>query len=173
MSEQEIQDLVNQAREHKHDFSAKKGDGEINLECPICLGMVYQPVTCVGCLNQLYCQLCFSKQEKKRCPICYKYDVMQPVHKVHRMLQQFIDRIQVVCQKDGCCLGGTPLSYSDFINNHVRICLVKSFQCPLKCGTEIQPGQSSDHLKICQNLKTFCNVCQEIVLHKDRPSHDC
>ena len=37
------------------------GDTPETFSCPLCLGLVYKPVTCTICQHDLYCSNCVSK----------------------------------------------------------------------------------------------------------------
>ena len=54
---------------------ASAADGEEvpeEFSCPICLALVYEPVTCSVCQNHLYCAQCASTLQnfRERCPMC-------------------------------------------------------------------------------------------------------
>ena len=69
-----IQEFFSVKSETVRDFvnmSYRSQETEFGFQCPVCLGLVYNPVQCIECKNnKYYCSTCVDELPDKKCPVC-------------------------------------------------------------------------------------------------------
>ena len=93
--------------------------GEVpdDFTCPICLGIVYEPLTCNQCQNHLYCKQCHKSTQK--CPMCKEGSMVD----CNKMVRQILGTIQLICNFDSCYLKGQKsISYDELVGKHMEEC---------------------------------------------------
>ena len=93
----------------------KEGSADIDTTCSICLGLVYEPLTCINCMNHLFCKQCVQNLNPMRCPFCFK-NSFKPNH---HMVQNIVDQLEVKCPNNVICKTKN-LTYNELTTKHYK-----------------------------------------------------
>ena len=128
-----------------------------NLSCPICLSVVWKPLTCGEC-DKPFCTKCIEDHlsHNIKCPYC-----MQAFKKrTNRMLNDLLEIMEIACP-----LKCTEKTSYNGLTKHLSICekQIKKFKCG-ECKTIINAYGLDDsvikeHRDACQNSFLNCIFC--------------
>jgi len=162
------------------------------ITCSICLNIVNYPITQCGNCEEMFCEICIDKLIKNDCPNC-KHEFHK--QNLGRKLKIWLNFKKVNCPLD-CGLVSGLMDFENH-NNYCEklkdcyqcsLCLNKiDFQEELKqahgieceklkiscyhCKTELSVFDYEDHMKICNDLKNYCEKCNFMVCRKYQEAH--
>ncbi|KAL4438903.1 hypothetical protein ABPG74_016623 [Tetrahymena malaccensis] len=144
------------------------GDFLQDLQCPICLNIIEDPMSCIRCeLN--YCNSCINEWSTKKsqnvCPTCRNNQQVlllngkQHLYKKSSIIfKKILEKVKVKCYKTGC----QDVVKYDERQNHISKCQYQQVKCLNQgCKEPILRKDLQDHLKNCQYRMVLCIHCQE------------
>ena len=169
MALSKIPDLTHNYKGEGYTFVDQLEDYLKEIECPICCGIVSEPVL-TSC-GHLFCRECHNKLESGRrplggrrvlcsveCPVCkQKHTTVQD-----SFINRRVKNLKVRCTNHlyGCkwvgCLG-EEMQHRMTPNS----CHFEVIQCPRGCGQTIQRMTQSHHLDKCSMRSHKCQYCGE------------
>lgn len=128
------------------------------FKCPICLGLVYKPKSCVKCENLLFCSGCLEQMGNKTCPYCSGAEFKD----IHKVLGSLLGKNEVRCWVQSC--KKKDLTYEELVSKHAQSHWQKKIKCPLGCNTVlVSEGNHHKtalaHYDKCPNMMINCEIC--------------
>lgn len=167
-----------------------------DLSCPICLGVLVNPVECAIC-ETAYCEGCLGKYGKSKCPMKCS-DELQIKKKCHKIIRNGLASLKLKCrfQTYGCrrsfnydaylthvgvcdhrvmpCIAYSKCSKMDKISEiheHQDVCGFVEIQCEY-CKTPYLRNQKDKHMRRCKEKIDMCRWCNEFMDHRALKSHE-
>ncbi|CDW83886.1 wd-40 repeat protein [Stylonychia lemnae] len=169
--QQSIKALIGTSKVDQED---KRASDE--LDCSICLQIIYNPVECSNC-QKCFCEDCVNSWlqagKNDSCPLCkQKLSAKQP----HRFVKQFIeDSLFDGCKFELCNQFGKSIKYIDLIKHYQYECEEVKVSCPLKCGGLYQRKFRQQHRDQCNQIQWQCTQCDcnKLDIDETQPPHNC
>ncbi|CDW85427.1 wd-40 repeat protein [Stylonychia lemnae] len=146
------------------------------LDCPICLQIVYNPVECSNC-QKCFCEDCVNswlqRDRYDSCPLCKQKLVPK---QIHRFVRQFIeDTLFEGCKNELCEQQGRKIKYSDLLKHYQYQCEEVKVSCPLQCGSQYLRKQKKLHIDQCTKINYQCRQCgcNKSILEEKQVPHNC
>ena len=127
-----------------------------DLECPICLNLIWDPYECTDC-GKIFCKACLKKAKKKQnyCPICRKNPFQE---RYAKSVKTFFNKIKLNCIYKGC---NEHPEYSEYIN-HLKKCKFCLYKCNNPgCDYQDILEKMEIHSTECQFLLVKCQYCSK------------
>lgn len=139
-----------------NDSQLKRNNEDYN--CPICLGLVYKPKTCVKCESLLFCAGCIDQMQDKKCPYCSGSEFKD----IHKVLTSILSKAEVECWVQNC--SHKELTYDELVQRHAKTHWSKMIKCPIGCNAVLH--SEGDHHKSalahydkCPLMMVKCDIC--------------
>ena len=133
-----------------------------DLECPICLNLIWDPYECSDC-GKIFCKICIEKTKKTKnsCPTCRKTPFQG---RNAKSLKTFFNKIKINCINKGC---NEHPEYSEYIS-HIKKCKFRLYKCNNPgCDYQDNLEKMEIHSTECKFLLVKCQYClKEINLYK-------
>jgi hypothetical protein len=165
------------------------------ISCAICLGIVFNPVSCKTC-SCLFCKICIddwlARGKDKKCPMKCDFEEVT----LHKTTKNLLNRIKMNCinMSLGC---GNIISYENFLTHvsnecdfvicecngckmkvnkklmimHIKMCDGLDDQCPY-CNASIQRRLIEKHKAICDQKDITCDKCYNVIKYLEWPRHE-
>jgi hypothetical protein len=160
----------------------EQGELDESLICPICFGVLIDPVQCAKC-HHCYCSGCISRLLTKQCSICRDITFIINPADVLKQLEALkfrtlcCDEIITYSQnryhyslcKLACCpnVGCTYVGLKDMFERHTSSCPFKLIKC-IRCNCDILYRDQRDHEAAC--LLSAVQPVSVPVVQVNRPS---
>ena len=138
-----------------------------DLECPICLNLIWDPIECNDC-GKTFCKICLekTKETKDSCPTCRKNPFQG---RISKSLRTFFNKIKINCIFKGC---KEHPYYSEYID-HIKKCKFRLYQCNNEgCNYQDILEKMEIHSTECKFLKIKCQYCSKEVNMHQIDSHE-
>ena len=137
------------------------------LICPICLGLVYDPVCCRKChapFGRSCIQKWFRSNKSNKCPNkCEFEEETMPL-----IFTKLINKIKLKCVNSEC---KEVISYDKFYL-HLEVCPFGMFKCyAIGCNYKGNRENIKKHLDTCNKLFEICKYCKGKFKKEDFDSH--
>jgi len=140
------------------------GDKE-NLNCVICSGILWNPVSCSNGHN--FCKVCIETWllSKTTCPSC---KVNWSQKRADPIIFKLLSKIKVTCTNslNGCA---THIPY-DSLEKHEDSCLYNVITCG-GCSFEILKKDWGQHETMCQEISFVCGECKTRIKRRNQVVH--
>uniref|UniRef100_A0A1A9WVT8 E3 ubiquitin-protein ligase NRDP1 n=1 Tax=Glossina brevipalpis TaxID=37001 RepID=A0A1A9WVT8_9MUSC len=130
-----------------YDLHRFQGEIDEELICPICSGVVEEPVQSAMC-EHMFCRECIKEwlTRQPSCPMDRNYLTVASLNKVPRIMRILLSRLSITCNNaaDGCTL---IIKLGD-LNSHVRQCEYnpnRLLPCEKGCGIIMPKDMLKDH----------------------------
>ena len=139
--------------------------------CPLCKGILYEPIIPCKSDFKIYCTKCIEKYLKNndnKCPDCSK--ILEETPQKFDVVQASISCLDVKCknEKVGCKWQG---KYA-FYNDHVLSCPKEETHCVFQGCDKIFLRENLDsHLKLCPFRVIMCDKCGINIIASELTNH--
>ncbi|XP_049631710.1 E3 ubiquitin-protein ligase NRDP1-like [Suncus etruscus] len=130
-----------------YDVTRFQGDVDEDLICPICSGVLEEPVQAPNC-EHAFCNACITQwfSHQQTCPV--DQSVVTPAHlrPVPRIMQNMLSKLQIAC--DNAVFGCSAVVRLDNLVFHLRDCEHNPKQpvtCEQGCGLEMPKDELPNH----------------------------
>ena len=140
------------------------------FKCPICCGVLQDPVECATCQSS-FCQSCIDlwKEKSKQCPSRCELK-LQPCH---RQFKNIYLRLQIRCRfvEGGC---QEVLTLEAVEKHEGKECVYREVTCRHDgCGLVAAKKVVEPHEGECQYAVLTCERCTFTFLRRDKDAHTC
>jgi len=151
------------------DFWYAEQNMEKELECPICMEPLSEPLVHNKCGN-MFCSACLNQAAMNRlqnCPLCREVIIAGSLSPAPKYITNKLNDLLVVC----------PNCRSSCARNQIDTHLT---QCPISCirgcGMKVIPKEFENHWRVCLEYECSCSakmaLCPWRGLRKDLPAHE-
>jgi len=127
-----------------------------DLECPICLNIIWDPFECCDC-GKIFCYLCIKKSKEKNnsCPTCRKSPFQG---RNAKSVKTFFNKISFNCIYKGC---QEHPEYSEYLD-HLKKCKYRLYKCNNEgCNYQDILEKMEIHATECKYLIIKCKYCSK------------
>ena len=138
-----------------------------DLECPICLNLIWDPYECSDC-GKIFCKICIEKTKEKKnsCPTCRKSPFQG---RYAKSLKTFFNKIKLNCIYKGC---NEHPEYSEYIS-HLKKCKFSLYKCNNPgCDYQDSLEKMEIHSTECKFLLVKCQYCSKEINLCNIESHE-
>ncbi|XP_042180510.1 E3 ubiquitin-protein ligase NRDP1 isoform X3 [Oncorhynchus tshawytscha] len=119
-----------------YDVTRFQGEVDEDLLCPICSGVLEEPVQAPHC-EHAFCNACITQwfSQQQICPVDRSVVTLAHLHPVPRIMRNMLSKLQITCDNAG--FGCTAVLRLDQLQSHLRDCQhnpKRPFQCEQGCG---------------------------------------
>uniref|UniRef100_A0AAZ3Q118 E3 ubiquitin-protein ligase NRDP1 n=1 Tax=Oncorhynchus tshawytscha TaxID=74940 RepID=A0AAZ3Q118_ONCTS len=130
-----------------YDVTRFQGEVDEDLLCPICSGVLEEPVQAPHC-EHAFCNACITQwfSQQQICPVDRSVVTLAHLHPVPRIMRNMLSKLQITCDNAG--FGCTAVLRLDQLQSHLRDCQhnpKRPFQCEQGCGLEMPKDEVSSH----------------------------
>lgn len=136
-----------------------------NLMCPVCLGLVWDPIKCRNC-DQIFCKTCLVKILNKTglCPMRCHFLALE----IDRIVKNILDNIEVKCLNKDC---KERMHYSQ-LQSHYFECKHSLYMCLNQgCTFQGKKKEIEKHEADCEFKRIYCEYCNGVIRVLDKKSH--
>ena len=127
-----------------------------DLECPICLNIIWDPFECCDC-GKIFCYSCIKKSKEKNnsCPTCRKSPFQG---RNAKSVKTFFNKINFNCIYKGC---QEHPEYSEYLD-HLKKCKFRLYKCNNEgCNYQDILENMEIHATQCKYLIIKCKYCSK------------
>ncbi len=145
------------------------------LTCPICFGVLKDPMQCEN--NEHYfCSGCIKKHLEKtslNCPVCQDKLTVETLRKAPRLIADFVSRLKISC--DHTARGCDAVLELGALQAHVQDCDFMPVTCTNDSCDEMVNKRDLKHheRELCRFKTTTCDDCGEKMPHNKYGAHGC
>ncbi len=145
------------------------------LTCPICFGVLKDPMQCEN--NEHYfCCGCIKKHLEKTslsCPVCQDKLTVETLRKAPRLIADFVSRLKISC--DHAARGCDAVLELGALQAHVQDCDFMPVTCSNDSCDEVVTKRDLKHheRELCRFKTTTCDDCGEKMPHNKYGAHGC
>ena len=145
------------------------------LTCPICFGVLKDPMQCEN--NEHYfCSGCIKKHLEKTslsCPVCQDKLTVETLRKAPRLIADFVSRLKISC--DHAARGCDAVLELAALQAHVQDCDFMPVTCSNDgCDEVVSKRDVKQHEReLCRFKSTTCDDCGENMPHNKYAAHGC
>jgi hypothetical protein len=153
-------------------FQSAIDDG---FTCPICLGVLQDPMQCQN--NEHYfCSGCIKKHLEKTslsCPVCQDKLTVETLRKAPRIVADYVSRLKISCNH--AARGCDAVLELGALQTHVQDCDFMPVSCSNQGCDEVVSKRDVKHheRELCQFKTTSCDDCGEKMPHHKYGGHGC
>nr|XP_046197997.1 E3 ubiquitin-protein ligase NRDP1-like isoform X1 [Oncorhynchus gorbuscha]XP_046198000.1 E3 ubiquitin-protein ligase NRDP1-like isoform X1 [Oncorhynchus gorbuscha]XP_046198005.1 E3 ubiquitin-protein ligase NRDP1-like isoform X1 [Oncorhynchus gorbuscha]XP_046198006.1 E3 ubiquitin-protein ligase NRDP1-like isoform X1 [Oncorhynchus gorbuscha] len=130
-----------------YDVTRFQGEVDEDLLCPICSGVLEEPVQAPHC-EHAFCNACITQwfSQQQICPVDRSVVTLAHLRPVPRIMRNMLSKLQITCDNAG--FGCTAVLRLDQLQSHLRDCQhnpKRPFQCEQGCGLEMPKDEVSSH----------------------------
>ncbi|XP_022229786.1 E3 ubiquitin-protein ligase NRDP1 [Drosophila obscura] len=130
-----------------YDVNRFQGEVDEELTCPICSGVLEDPLQAVMC-EHAFCRGCINEwlTRQPTCPVDRNALTTANLRAVPRILRNLLSRLSITC--DNAPYGCTAVLKLDVYNSHLEDCIhnpKRPFPCEKGCGFDIPKDELKDH----------------------------
>ncbi|XP_023164781.1 E3 ubiquitin-protein ligase NRDP1 isoform X3 [Drosophila hydei] len=130
-----------------YDVNRFQGEVDEELTCPICSGVLEDPLQAVMC-EHAFCRGCINEwlTRQPTCPVDRNALTTANLRAVPRILRNLLSRLSITC--DNAPYGCTAVLKLDAYNSHLEDCVhnpKRPFPCEKGCGFDIPKDELKDH----------------------------
>ncbi|EDX10611.1 GD14579 [Drosophila simulans] len=130
-----------------YDVNRFQGEVDEELTCPICSGVLEDPLQAVMC-EHAFCRGCINEwlTRQPTCPVDRNALTTANLRAVPRILRNLLSRLSITC--DNAPYGCTAVLKLDAYNSHLEECIhnpKRPFPCEKGCGFDIPKDELKDH----------------------------
>jgi hypothetical protein len=135
------------------------------VSCPICLQILYNPVSCELC-QYPFCKSCIDSwiSKSKTCPNRCKY---YKEVKINQFARNLLNKIKLRCPLDGC---KQELQYEDYTRHAADQCDYITYAC-IGCGMQGRKNIIKLHTNMCEQIPENCFYCRKSFKRKFLEQH--
>ena len=154
--------LTHSYKGQDYTFVDQREDYLKELECPICQGIVSDPLQ-TSC-GHLFCTECYNKGKVSKCPVCKQKHTTVLDNNTSRRVKNL--KVRCLNHKEGCEWEG---SLGDELQHRTKQdgCEYQTIKCPNQCGGTTKRTTLQSHYKECPNRPHKCEHCKKEGLYKD------
>uniref|UniRef100_A0A5F8H873 E3 ubiquitin-protein ligase NRDP1 n=1 Tax=Monodelphis domestica TaxID=13616 RepID=A0A5F8H873_MONDO len=130
-----------------YDRARFLGDVDEDLICPICRGVLEEPMQAPNC-EHAFCNNCVSQGSswQQTCPVDGSVVTVPHLRPIPRIMRNMLSKLQITC--DNAVAGCSAILRLDSLMAHLTNC-EHNPKCPLVCkhgcGLEMSKGELSNH----------------------------
>ena len=143
--------------------------------CPICLGVLKDPMQCEN--NEHYfCSGCIKKHLEKTshsCPVCQEKLTPETLRKAPRLIEDVVSRLKISCNH--ASRGCNAVVNLGALQAHVEVCGFMPVTCSNDgCNEVVSKRDANQHEReLCPFKTTSCDDCGEKMPHNKYGTHGC
>ncbi|XP_053437115.1 E3 ubiquitin-protein ligase NRDP1-like [Nycticebus coucang] len=141
-----------------YDVIRFQGDVDEDLICPICSGVLEDPVQISHC-EHAFCNICITQWlcEQQTCPVDRSVVTIAHLRPVPRILRNLLSKLPIAC--DNAEFGCRAIVQLDNLRSHLSGCEynpTRPVTCAQGCGLEMSKEKLPNH----NCIKNLCSVIQ-------------
>ncbi|XP_062401651.1 E3 ubiquitin-protein ligase NRDP1-like [Sardina pilchardus] len=130
-----------------YDTNRFQGHVDEDLLCPICSGVLEEPVQATDC-EHAFCNACITQwiSQQSTCPVDRSQVTLAQLQPVPRIMRNMLSKLQLSC--DNSAFGCTAVLRLSQLQSHLRECEhnpKKPVMCERGCGLEIPKDELAQH----------------------------
>jgi hypothetical protein len=135
--------------------------------CPICNGVLVDPVYCRKCENLFCCDCIFSYTQSNIS--CFTLNCSFEESKIPAPISRILDYIELRCLNyiNGC---EAILRYSKFFS-HIKECIFRDAKCNY-CDLKLLYKELDNHISECDLAPVICDLCETGMQRKNFRLHE-
>ncbi|GAB1302926.1 E3 ubiquitin-protein ligase NRDP1 [Apodemus speciosus] len=142
-----------------YDVTRFQGHIDEDLICPICNGVLEEPVQALHC-EHAFCKACISQwfSQQQTCPVDHSVVTVAHLRPVPRIMRNMLSKLQIAC--DNTVFGCSARVRLDSLMSHLSDCEHNPKQpvtCEQSCDLEVPKDEMPNH----NSIKYLCSMVQE------------
>nr|XP_009912265.1 PREDICTED: E3 ubiquitin-protein ligase NRDP1 isoform X1 [Haliaeetus albicilla]XP_009912266.1 PREDICTED: E3 ubiquitin-protein ligase NRDP1 isoform X1 [Haliaeetus albicilla]XP_009912267.1 PREDICTED: E3 ubiquitin-protein ligase NRDP1 isoform X1 [Haliaeetus albicilla] len=130
-----------------YDVARFQGDVDEDLICPICSGVLEEPVQAPHC-EHAFCNACITQwfSQQQTCPVDRSVVTVAHLRPVPRIMRNMLSKLQITC--DNAVFGCTAVVRLDNLMSHLNDCEhnpKRPVTCEQGCGLEMPKDELPNH----------------------------
>ncbi|XP_017586949.1 PREDICTED: E3 ubiquitin-protein ligase NRDP1 [Corvus brachyrhynchos] len=130
-----------------YDVARFQGDVDEDLICPICSGVLEEPVQAPHC-EHAFCNACITQwfSQQQTCPVDRSVVTVAHLRPVPRIMRNMLSKLQITC--DNAVFGCTAVVRLDNLMAHLNDCEhnpKRPVTCEQGCGLEMPKDELPNH----------------------------
>ncbi|NWR09689.1 RNF41 ligase, partial [Paradoxornis webbianus] len=130
-----------------YDVTRFQGDVDEDLICPICSGVLEEPVQAPHC-EHAFCNACITQwfSQQQTCPVDRSVVTVAHLRPVPRIMRNMLSKLQITC--DNAVFGCTAVVRLDNLMAHLNDCEhnpKRPVTCEQGCGLEMPKDELPNH----------------------------
>ncbi|KAM4796853.1 E3 ubiquitin-protein ligase NRDP1 [Rhinophrynus dorsalis] len=130
-----------------YDVTRFQGDVDEDLICPICSGVLEEPVQAPHC-EHAFCNACITQwfSQQQTCPVDRSVVTVAHLRPVPRIMRNMLSKLQITC--DNAVFGCTTIVRLDNLMSHLTDCEhnpKRPVTCEQGCGLEMPKDELPNH----------------------------
>uniref|UniRef100_A0A4W3GKN6 E3 ubiquitin-protein ligase NRDP1 n=1 Tax=Callorhinchus milii TaxID=7868 RepID=A0A4W3GKN6_CALMI len=139
-----------------YDVNRFQGEVDEDLICPICSGVLEEPVQAPHC-EHAFCNACITQwfSQQQTCPVDRSVVTLAHLRPVPRIMRNMLSKLQITC--DNASFGCTAVVRLDQLVSHLNDCEhnpKRPVTCEQGCGLEMPKDELPNHNCI-KHLRTM------------------
>lgn len=130
-----------------YDVTRFQGDVDEDLICPICSGVLEEPVQAPHC-EHAFCNACITQwfSQQQTCPVDRSVVTVAHLRPVPRIMRNMLSKLQIAC--DNAIFGCSAVVRLDNLMSHLSDCEhnpKRPVTCEQGCGLEMPKDELPNH----------------------------
>lgn len=130
-----------------YDVTRFQGDVDEDLICPICSGVLEEPVQAPHC-EHAFCNACITQwfSQQQTCPVDRSVVTVAHLRPVPRIMRNMLSKLQIAC--DNAVFGCSAVVRLDSLMSHLSDCEhnpKRPVTCEQGCGLEMPKDELPNH----------------------------
>uniref|UniRef100_A0A8C0X1Q4 E3 ubiquitin-protein ligase NRDP1 n=1 Tax=Castor canadensis TaxID=51338 RepID=A0A8C0X1Q4_CASCN len=130
-----------------YDVTRFQGDVDEDLICPICSGVLEEPVQAPHC-EHAFCNACITQwfSQQQTCPVDRSVVTVAHLRPVPRIMRNMLSKLQIAC--DNAVFGCSAIVRLDNLMSHLSDCEhnpKRPVTCEQGCGLEMPKDELPNH----------------------------
>lgn len=130
-----------------YDVTRFQGDVDEDLICPICSGVLEEPVQAPHC-EHAFCNACITQwfSQQQTCPVDRSVVTVAHLRPVPRIMRNMLSKLQIAC--DNAVFGCSAVVRLDNLMSHLSDCEhnpKRPVTCEQGCGLEMPKDELPNH----------------------------